>query len=292
MALPEPETCPSTRDIRDLLALARALRERGTELLARPDRLQKRAEAQLTDLLDHQIRLRLAATPLTQIGAAVHGGLQGPLEQARLSTVAEVLGTSHADLTRVTGLGTQHTARLIAAAGRLAITISREVTVRLDPAHRDPMQTALLASLVALRRALDATLDLRPKIEALNAEIDDLLIAAGPAESGLRMWLSARHRRDAAQVAALHLRRFMFSRSTVSLAVELRQRCAELDGWLPNTDWLWRDYEADSASYQVLLDGLSPRRQDLEGLRVLARLVADHPMRAPRRRIRRSHAAR
>jgi hypothetical protein len=283
--LPEAEVCPSRRDIKDLLALARALRDRGRELLARPDRLQKQAETQLAELRKQQIRERLAATPIEDIDrVADRRWPLDPLERACLHTVADVLGTSQAQLARVPGLGAQTASQLIAAAGRLAILVSRNTDVRLDPAHRDCDQTVLLATLARLRRALDATVGLQLKIETLNSEIDELLAAAGPAGCRLRMRFSRRWYRDAAQVAAIHLRRFMFSRSTVSLAVELRQRCAELDVWQPDTEWLWRDYEADSASFHALLCGLSPHKQDLNGMRDLARLVLDHPLRATRRR--------
>lgn len=292
MALPEPEVCPSTRDIRDLLALARALRDRGAGLLARPDLLQRQAERQLTDLLKQQIRARLGATPVDCIGAVVGSrDLRDPLERASLCTVADLLDTPHTELARVTGLGSREASQLIAAAGRLAIALTRDVAVRLDPAERDDAQAELLTTLAALRRALDATVGLRARVEELNAEIEELIAAAGRADNGFRMRLCRRYHRDSAQVAAVHLRRFMFSRSTVSLAVELRQRCAEMDAWAPDPEWLWRDFEADPASYQVLLDGLSPQQQDLDGLRALARLVLDQPLRPARRKPRRYRAA-
>lgn len=278
--LSEPDLCPSSRDIKDLLALARALRDRGTNLLARPDALQHSAELQLAELRKQQIRDRLAATPVEDIDAVSGGRCPlDPLERASLHTVADVLGTSQAHLAQVPGLCPRSASQLIAAAGQLAIAVSRDTTVRLDPVHRDRAQTTLLATLARLRRALDATVGLRPKIEALNTEIDELLVAAGPAECTVRMRLSPRHRRDAAQVAAVHLRRFMFSRSTVSLAVELRQRCTELDGWQPDTDWLWRDYDADTDSYQTLVRSLGSQKQDMAELLELARLVLDRPLR-------------
>lgn len=283
--LPEAEVCPSRRDIKDLLALARALRERGLDLLARPDRLQKQAESQLAELRKQQIRERLAATPIEDIDAdADRRWPLDPLERASLTTVADVLGTSQSQLARVPGVGAQAASQLIAAAGRLALTVSRDTTVELDPVRRGRAQTALLATLARLRRALDATVGLRHKIETLNAEIDELLVAAARAECRIRIRCCRRHTRDAAQVAAIHLRRFMFSRSTVSLAVELRQRCAELDVWQPDPEWLWRDYEADTASFQALLCGLTAQQQDLNGIRELARLVLDHPLRNNRRR--------
>ena len=175
---------PPARDIRDLLSLACTLRDRGRDLLARPDSLRSRAQAQLVALQN----------------------LEGPLQFD--------LGSAQADL---------------------------------------------LATLSMLRRAVDAAAGLRPRIDALTDEIDELVAMAGPAARPLRMLLSARSSRDSAQVAATHLRRFMLSLDTLRLAGEIRRRGAELDAWQPDAQSLWRDYAAHSASYHALLVGLAPR---------------------------------
>jgi hypothetical protein len=166
----------SPQDTHDLLVLARALRDRGTGLLARPDLLRARALAQLDT----------------------------PLEPARA-------------------------------------------------------QPELLATLSALQRAMDAADALGPWIEATNAEIDELLAMAGPAACPVRMLLSRRRVKDAAEVAAAHLHRFMLSLRTVRFAVELRQRVADLDAWQPDPGWLRQDYQAHAENYHALLCGLIQR---------------------------------
>ncbi|MGH4025731.1 MAG: hypothetical protein ACRDRV_14240 [Pseudonocardiaceae bacterium] len=122
-----------------------------------------------------------------------------------------------------------------------------------DPARRDPAHTDLLATLWMLRRALDITAGLRPRIDMLIDEIEELVPLAGRAASPVRMFFSRRHSRDAAQVAAGHLRRFMLSLSTLRLADEIRRRRLQFDLWQPDAPFLWADYAAHPASYEALL---------------------------------------
>lgn len=172
-------TSPTARDTRDLLALACALRDRGRDLLARPDSLWTRAKTQL-------------------------------------------------------------------------------IALRRNPHHLGSAQTELLVTLSMLRRAVDAVAGLRPRVDALTDEIEELVALAGPAASPMRMLLPPRSSRDSAQVAAGHLRRFLLSLDTLQLANEIRRRHAELDAWQPDAQSLWRDYEAHAATYHTLLTGLIP----------------------------------
>lgn len=126
-----------------------------------------------------------------------------------------------------------------------------------DPCRRDPAHTELLATLSRLRRAVDIEAGLQPRIGLLVGEIEELLTMAGRAASPVRMFLSPRHARDAAQVAATHLRRFMLSISTLRLADEMRRRCTEFDCWRPDALLLWDDYERHTASYDILLAGIA-----------------------------------
>jgi hypothetical protein len=240
-----------------MLHLARTLRDRGLRLLSYPDALRQRANAQLAALRKQQIVDRLLTMPLESVRGFTRAHLRlTALEQAGVRTVADVVATPASRLRRVPGVGPQTAAEVVAAAGMLATALIRDTTVRLDPYRRDSAQTALLATLSRLRRALELTARLRPRIEALNAEIDELLAMAGRAGHPVRMLFSGRRARDSALVAAGHLRRFLFSPTTARFVGELRQRLQELETWQPGASWLWRDYQTRPASYHALLPGL------------------------------------
>lgn len=129
----------------------------------------------------------------------------------------------------------------------------------LDPCRRDPAHTELLATLSMLRRAADIAARLRPRIDPLIAELDELVTLSSRAASPVRMFFSTRRSQDTAQVAAGHLRRFLLSLSTLRLADEIRRRRTDLDLWQPDPLSLWHDYETHTASYEVLLADLTGR---------------------------------
>lgn len=133
---------------------------------------------------------------------------------------------------------------------------------RLGPHRRDPAHTELLATLTRLRRAVDITAGLRPRMDTLVGEIEELITLAGRAANPVRMFLAPRYCRDTAQVAAAHLRRLMLSLSTLRLADEMRRRCTELDFWQPDALFLWDDYERHTAGYQILLADLVARPRE------------------------------
>lgn len=189
---------PSVQDTRDLLVLARTLRERARQLQARPDRLRAHARRQLAELCILQVRDR------------------------RTATAPERRGTAW-----------------------------------LNPYRREPAETELLGTLATLRRATDIAVRLHPRIEALIAEINELIAASSRATHPLRMLLCRRSSRDAAQVAATHLQRFLLSLSTLRLAGEIRRSCTELDTWQPDPQSLWQDYRLHPDGYDVLLAELS-----------------------------------
>lgn len=144
-----------------------------------------------------------------------------------------------------------------ARGGRTAIVPQRGGTAWLNPYRRDPAQTELLGTLSTLRHATDVAGRLRPRIEALIAEIDDLVATSHRAAHPLRMLLSRRSSRDTAQVAAVHLRRFLLALSTLRLAGEIRRSCTELDTWQPDPQSLWQHYRLHAASYDLLLTELT-----------------------------------
>lgn len=130
-------------------------------------------------------------------------------------------------------------------------------TAWLNPYRRDPAETELLSTLSTLRHATDVIAGLRPRIDALITEINDLIMIAGRAARPLRMRLSRRSSRDTAQVAVVHLRRFLLALSTLRLASEIRRSCTELDTWQPASQSLWQDYRLHPATYDRLLAELS-----------------------------------
>lgn len=137
---------------------------------------------------------------------------------------------------------------------RLATGVPEPVgTAWLNPYRRDPAETELLSTLCTLRHTTDVVAGLRPRIDALIAEINDLIATAGRAAHPLRMLLSRRSSRDTAQVAAVHLRRFLLALSTLRLAGEIRRTYTELDTWRPDPRSLWQDYRLHRARYDLLL---------------------------------------
>jgi hypothetical protein len=133
---------------------------------------------------------------------------------------------------------------------------------RLGRCRRDPAHTELLATLSMLRRSLDIAAGLRPRIDTLIANLEELLTMSRRAASPVRMFFSPRHCRDTAQVAAEHLQRFVLSLNTLRLADEIRRRRVELDFWQPDALSLWHDYEAHTASYEMLLADLTGRHHE------------------------------
>ncbi|MEU6857725.1 SNF2-related protein [Glycomyces sp. NPDC046736] len=190
---------------------------------------------------------------VTELKKVAKGLRLAKLEQAGITTVADVLQNSHEQLTRIPGVGAQTVDEVKAAAALFAERSRVDAGLRFDPERRDPRQTRILAHLQAERAATEAVGELQKSVSRFRERALPYFAAADRVGSRLAMLFSRRKRK------AETLARFAMLEAVCAedeTRVLERDLAAALDEARPErwtTDELWRDYERQAASVNTQL---------------------------------------
>jgi len=239
---------------RATIAAVRDFADRATALLAAPHVLRDSARRQIEILSGAQVGARLQETPIGVLKEVAGRGVRiGPLEQAGLQTVADVLDAPPYRLQQVPGVGPMTAQQVVQAARRMAVQLHRDVRFRFDPDRRDPAQTQLLATLAAVRAADSASASLRDPLQQFTMQVTPLVAEAERAGSRMSMLFSRRSRKDAALDALARLDAILADPRVGGLqqAVAAQERALDPAQWPP--DDLWRDYLANAAAVNAVL---------------------------------------
>ncbi|MUN40294.1 DEAD/DEAH box helicase [Actinomadura litoris] len=279
---------PRSVQPRELLRGGRALLGAARGLLEDHRRAVAEVHAALEPLRLDAARRHLASVPVARLKDVTHGRLRlGPLEQAGLKTVLDVLDATPYRLQLLPGIGPQTANRFHAAAGQLADAAAATAGVRIDAERRDERTTPLV---VALHRMVDAGPDLpraRAAAARLEAELEPLVREARPEASWWRRALCGRRRRERARKALGELRRVLDAPGTGLL---ISQASVDLLRPAVSADEAWIDFELRASDYQTLLAelaALDPERDAAEGFlpRDIAARVKAQPLDDTYRRV-------
>lgn len=244
---------------RATIAAAEELVGRAEALPTAVHRLREAARNLVASLVRKQADALLWQRPLGDLRAVAPPGLRlGPLERAGLTTVGAVLYFPEPSLLALPGVGALTARQVLAAARRVEAQTVRGVRIRLTPDDRSPDSTRLLALLAAIRSADQAVAALRDPLQGLARLFGPLLAAARRATSRWRMLFARRATKQAALTCLLHLEVLLAS----PWALQLRSALVRAEQWSDPRfheaaqQRLWRDYEADAASFNALLSTL------------------------------------
>ncbi|WP_198667741.1 DEAD/DEAH box helicase [Glycomyces dulcitolivorans] len=191
---------------------------------------------------------RLVTMRVTELKKVAKGLRLAKLEQAGITTVADVLANSHEQLMQIPGVGAQTVDEVKAAAALVAERSRVDARTRFDPVRRDPRQTRILAHLQAERAATEAVGELREAVHRFRERAMPYFAAADRAGSRLAMFFSRRKRRVETLARLDLLEAVNAEHETHALERDLATALdrARPERW--NSDELWRDYERQAAS--------------------------------------------
>lgn len=139
-------------------------------------------------MLNEQTAARLATMPVSALKGSVPRGTRlGVVESAGFRTVGSVRASSPAALARIQGIGVGSASEIYSAAAKAAATVREGEVLRFDVTERPPSQTALLATLIGIRRADAAVPPLREPAVQLAGRLQSLTAATVRATSKLKM---------------------------------------------------------------------------------------------------------
>ena len=217
----------------------------------------------LVPLREELVAEELGSIPVTRLKDATEGRLRlAAVEAAGFGSVRDVYAASRYELRQIPGVGAQTADQALAAARQIARAVEETVAVRIDVEHPEPRTTALV---VALHRLVEAGPELRKAVdsaERLRRRIGELLPAARPAASRLRLALTGRHRKDAALAAATELRALVAEAEAGGAQLQLAQASTDLLRPPAAEIEAWVDFELRSAEYYSHLAELSEHHPD------------------------------
>ncbi|SDD83964.1 Helix-hairpin-helix domain-containing protein [Glycomyces harbinensis] len=250
----DPRDKRKTRErARSQVARARDTLRRYDSLAAAPARLRDAVRGYVADLAQEEVSGRLVTMRVTELKKVAKGLRLAKLEQAGISTVADVLANTREQLLEIPGIGAQTVDEIKAAAERLAAQSVVDTRPRFDPARRDPRHSRILAHLRAERDAAAAVDDLREAVHRFRSRAEPYFAAADRAGSRLAMLFSRRKRKDEALAG---LEALEAANADGETRVLERDLAAAIDRARPErwtSDELWRDYEQQAASVNTAL---------------------------------------
>ncbi|GAA2269171.1 DEAD/DEAH box helicase [Glycomyces scopariae] len=242
---------------REQVAHARDTLRQYETLASAPAQLRKAVRAHADAVANEDASGRLVTMRITELKKVAKGLRLTRLEEAGITTVADVLANSREQLLSVPGVGAQTVDEVKAAAEMLAARFAADTRPKFDPDRRDPRQTRILAHLRAEQTATAAVDELREAVYRFRERALPYFAAADRAGSRLAM-LFARRRRKAETLAGLKvLEGVNADPETRTLERDL---AAALDRAKPErwtSDELWRDYEDRAASVNTQLAKLT-----------------------------------
>ncbi|MFD0686819.1 DEAD/DEAH box helicase [Actinomadura fibrosa] len=254
---------------KELVRRGHALLEAARDLLGDHRRALAEVHAALAPLRREAGRAQLASIPVARLKDVTGGRLRlGPLEQAGLETVLDVLDSNPYRLQLLPGIGPQTANQLHAAAGQLAEAAERTAGIRVDVERRDEATTPLV---VALHRLVNAGPELpraRAAAEELDERLSPLVADARPLASWWRSLLASQRRRARAREAAGELARVLGAEDARDTALLISQASVDLLRPAAPATEAWIDFELRASDYQTLLAELAalhPDRDAAEG---------------------------
>jgi hypothetical protein len=256
------------RSAQSTLDAVRELADRAAALLAAPAVLRDSARRQVEVLTGGEVAARLRATPITALRDVAGRGVRiGALQQAGVSTVADVLHAPDFRLQQVPGVGPQTVLEVRRAARTVAVQVQRDVRFRIDPDRRDPAQTQLLATLAAVRAADAASSALRADLQMFLGQTAPLVAEAARATSRWSMLFSRRAKKDSALDALARLEAILADPRVGGLrqAVAAQERAVDPRSYDPGA--LWNEYLRDAAGVNAVLSTVGGTPQDDDAAR-------------------------
>jgi SNF2 family DNA or RNA helicase len=238
---------------RSQVAHARDTLRQYDSLAAAPAQLRNAVRRHVADLAQEEVSGRLVTMRVTELKKFAKGLRLAKLEQAGITTVADVLANTRQQLLDIPGIGAQTVDEIKAAAELLAERTVADTRPRFDPARRDPRHSRILAHLRAERAAAAAADDLREAVHRFRSRAEPYFAAADRAGSRLAM-LFSRRKRKAEALAGLDA--LEAANAEPETRVLERDLAAALDRSRPErwtSDELWRDYEQQAATVNTAL---------------------------------------
>ena len=248
----------------------RAVHQAIEAVLAAPGESREIARRAYEAVRDQIVADVLAVTPVDRLRDLIRGKVAfGPLIDAGLGTVGQVLAEGEEALRRVPQVRRRTARRVTAAAAQLRQSVEEGTRVRIDPDSRTPEQTALIAALRRYERSRSALKG--PDLSPLASEIGHRLDQAARGASRRRMLFTFSGRKKLqAREALTELDSILGSKPVATARKRLARAEAELEkaSKEQRATRLWSDYLARPVTYNGLLIDvaeLDPEREASQG---------------------------
>ncbi len=253
-----------------LLADAHGLRDGALAVLDAAQTAHDDARRRYEEVVAALVREQLATIPVGRLKETTQDRLHvRPLEDAGLRTVSDVLARRPYELQWLRGVGAQTAQRAVAAARQLEHTLTAKTRVRFDPDRRPRAQLELLRALARWDVIRSVAAPDRDRLEQLPRELEELIEAAAPARSRVKLAFSGGERRAHVQesVARLHeIVRLGALGDDVSRLVQVVEETEEVSA--TDAGSMWAEYAARAPHYNGLLieiGGLAPDAEVTQG---------------------------
>ena len=204
-------------------------------------------------LREQMVHRELANIPVGRLRDTTGGRLRiGPLEQAGVTTVLDVHGSSASRLQQVPGVGQITATQLVAAARQVATAVRDDLRVRVDLNPSDAASTALISALHTLREFESAAEQAHEPASQLAKDLDAALPVAAATGSRLRRFFSGRERQADAQAALVRIQQLVAWTESSGLAESLEGAATALRGAV-DPRAAWEQFERRSPEFYGLL---------------------------------------
>jgi superfamily II DNA or RNA helicase len=204
-------------------------------------------------LREQMVHRELANIPVGRLRDTTGGRLRiGPLEQAGVTTVLDVHGSSASRLQQVPGVGQITATQLVAAARQVATAVRDDLRVRVDLNPSDAASTALISALHTLREFEGAAEQAHEPASRLAKDLDAALPVAAATGSRLRRFFSGRERQADAQAAMVRIQQLVAWTESSGLAESLGGAATALRG-VVDPKAAWEQFERRSPEFYGLL---------------------------------------
>ena len=238
---------------RTLLARARTLVDLVSTIENGRATLRGDVEKTFHVLREQMVHRELANIPVGRLRDTTGGRLRiGPLEQAGVTTVLDVHGSSASRLQQVPGVGQITATQLVAAARQVATAVRDDLRVRVDLNPSDAASTALISALHTLREFESAAEQAHEPASRLAKDLDAALPVAAATGSRLRRFFSGRERQADAQAALVRIQQLVAWTESSGLAESLEGAATALRGAV-DPRAAWEQFERRSPEFYGLL---------------------------------------
>ena len=204
-------------------------------------------------LREQMVHRELANIPVGRLRDTTGGRLRiGPLEQAGVTTVLDVHGSSASRLQQVPGVGQITATQLVAAARQVATAVRDDLRVRVDLNPSDAASTALISALHTLREFESAAEQAHEPASRFAKDLDAALPVAAATGSRLRRFFSGRERQADAQAALVRIQQLVAWTESSGLAESLEGAATALRGAV-DPRAAWEQFERRSPEFYGLL---------------------------------------